>query len=160
MHAEQALSDLRLTMRQRALRQPAQDFRYLRLALERRFVSKQRTTPRFRTVARSLSTLWAVARSLILDAPVVATLPQQKNRPNEAISSHVSITERRIPLARTLILTPTIKKTPDSSRCTQPIRTSIGESLQILKLHVAAVDGPSSFRSSLLAHYPNYYALN
>jgi hypothetical protein len=108
MHTERALSDLRLTTHQRALRQPAQDLRYLRLALERRFVSKQRTTPRFRAVARSLSTLWAVARSLILDAPVVATLPQQKNRPDEAIFSHESITERRIPLARTLILARTI----------------------------------------------------
>jgi hypothetical protein len=38
MHAEQALSDLRLTTRQRA-----QDFRYLALALERRLVSKPRT---------------------------------------------------------------------------------------------------------------------
>jgi hypothetical protein len=32
-----------------------------------------------------LAIFWAFARSLILNAPVVATLPQQKDRPNKAI---------------------------------------------------------------------------
>jgi hypothetical protein len=51
-----------------------------------------------------LSTLWAFVRSFILDAFAVATLPQQKDRPNEAIYFDASITWRLIPLARTLIL--------------------------------------------------------
>jgi hypothetical protein len=80
--AEQALSDLRLTTRQRPLRALVQDFRNLALAIAQGLVSKQRITPRFRTVTRSLSTLWAFARSLILDASVVATLLQRKNKLN------------------------------------------------------------------------------
>ena len=58
MHTEQAPSDLRLTTRQRSLRSLVQDFRNLPLAIARGLVSKHRATPRFRTVARSLSTLW------------------------------------------------------------------------------------------------------
>jgi hypothetical protein len=72
MRAEKALSDLRLMTRQRRLRPLAQDLGDLLLALARRLVSKHRATPRFRTVARSL----------ILDASVVATLLQRKNKLN------------------------------------------------------------------------------
>jgi hypothetical protein len=75
MHTEQALSDLRLTTRQRSLRPLVQDFRNLALAIARGLVSKHRATPKPETIARSL----------ILGAPVFATLPQQKNRPNEAL---------------------------------------------------------------------------
>jgi hypothetical protein len=82
MHAEQTRDDPRLTTRQRPPRERARDFRNPPLALARRLVSKHRATPSFRTVARPLSTLWAFARSLILDAIAVATLPQQKLRPN------------------------------------------------------------------------------
>ena len=80
--AEQALSDLSLTTRQRPLRALVQDFRNLALAIARGLVSKHRATPESGTVARSL----------ILDAAVVATLPQKKDRPNEAISFNASIT--------------------------------------------------------------------
>jgi hypothetical protein len=82
MHTEQALSDLRLTTRQRSLRSLVQDFRNLPLAIARGLVSKHRATPRFRTVARSL----------IMDASVVATLPQRKNKPNWAVYFNSSIT--------------------------------------------------------------------
>ncbi len=80
LHAEQARYDLRLTISQRSLRQRKQALRYLPLALARRLVPMHRTTPRFGTVVRSLSTLWAFARSLILDAFAVATSPQRKLR--------------------------------------------------------------------------------
>jgi hypothetical protein len=45
IHAAQALSDLRLTMRLLSLRPLEQDLRNLPLALARRLVSKHRTTP-------------------------------------------------------------------------------------------------------------------
>jgi hypothetical protein len=52
MHAEQALRDLRMTSRQRSLRQREQDLRYLPLAIARGLVSKHRAALQLDAVAR------------------------------------------------------------------------------------------------------------